>query len=63
MQKTVNDRCRKNLVSLLGPLTALLRPSAPSVTLAGVENNNWQDQGHRNAKTLMQILGGSAIEP
>ncbi|ASW04336.1 DUF72 domain-containing protein [Paraburkholderia aromaticivorans] len=28
-----------------------------------VFNNNWEDQGQRNAKTLMQILGGSAIRP
>ncbi|NUX59516.1 DUF72 domain-containing protein [Paraburkholderia youngii] len=28
-----------------------------------VFNNNWKDQGQRNAKTLMQILGGYAIQP
>jgi len=28
-----------------------------------VFNNNWEDQGQRNAKTLMQILGGNAIQP
>lgn len=28
-----------------------------------VFNNNWEDQGQRNAKTLMQILVGSAIQP
>ncbi|MFM0717635.1 hypothetical protein PQQ73_14965 [Paraburkholderia strydomiana] len=26
-------------------------------------NNNWEDQGQRNAKTLMDPLGGSAILP
>ncbi|MEX3640207.1 DUF72 domain-containing protein [Paraburkholderia sp. BR14320] len=28
-----------------------------------VFNNNWEDQGQRNAKTLMQMLGGNAIQP
>ncbi|MFP3584675.1 hypothetical protein SCB29_13710 [Paraburkholderia sp. SIMBA_055] len=37
-------------------------PPSP-VTLAGVENNNWEDQGQRNAKALMQILGGDAVLP
>jgi uncharacterized protein YecE (DUF72 family) len=28
-----------------------------------VFNNNWEDQGQRNAKTLMQILGDDAVQP
>jgi hypothetical protein len=38
-------------------------PAASSVTLVGVENNNFEDQGQRNAKTLMNILRVSAILP
>lgn len=38
-------------------------PSFVEVIVVGVENNNWEDQGQRNAKTLMQILGGIAIQP
>ncbi len=37
--------------------------SPSPVTVIGVENNNWEDQGQRNAKTLMQILGGDAVPP
>ena len=33
-------------------------PSRSRVTLVGVENNNWEDRGQRNVRTLMGILGG-----
>ncbi|MBC8726172.1 hypothetical protein F6X37_32965 [Paraburkholderia sp. 31.1] len=49
-----NRDCRQRVVH--GP------PASP-VTVVGVENNHWEDQGQRNAKTLMQILGGDAIQP
>ncbi|MGF6416410.1 hypothetical protein OKW37_008169 [Paraburkholderia sp. MM5482-R2] len=38
-------------------------PPLSPVTVVGVENKNYEDQGQRNAKTLMQILGGDAIQP
>jgi hypothetical protein len=39
------------------------RFSGVPVTVSGVENNNNGDEGQRNAKTLMSILGSHAIEP
>ncbi|HIH2751414.1 TPA: DUF72 domain-containing protein [Burkholderia lata] len=48
----------------LAELAAQILVIAKTVeSLHVVFNNNWEDQGQRNAKTLMQILGGNAIQP
>ena len=41
----------------------VLGPPARPVTVVGVENNNFEDQGQRNARILMAILGEIAIQP
>ncbi|MCC8397695.1 hypothetical protein LJ656_34760 [Paraburkholderia sp. MMS20-SJTR3] len=39
------------------------RLAAIAARVDAILNNNWEDQGQRNAKTLMQILGGNVIQP
>ncbi len=48
----------------LGELAAMILLIAKQVQRTHVVfNNNFEDQGQRNAKTLMAILGGDAIQP
>ena len=51
----VNDSSREPRMPAAGGAHG---PSRSRVTLVGVENNNWEDRGQRNVRTLMGILGG-----
>lgn len=48
----------------LGELASSIRDIERNVERTHVVfNNNWEDQGQRNARTLMTILGAMAIQP
>ena len=45
------------------PHRGRIRTSIVVGNLVGVENNNFEDHGQRNARTLMDILSAGAISP